>query len=99
MSTTIELGVQGMTCASCVGRVERGLSKVPGVEAASVNLATERATVTYDPTVTTPQVLMDKVKEVGYEPLVNHLELGVQGMTCASCVGRVERALKKWTVC
>ncbi|WP_339097341.1 heavy metal translocating P-type ATPase [Deinococcus sp. VB142] len=95
MSTTIELGVQGMTCASCVGRVERGLSKVPGVEAASVNLATERATVTYDPTVTTPQVLMDKVKEVGYEPLVSHLELGVQGMTCASCVGRVERALKK----
>ena len=95
MSTTIELGVQGMTCASCVGRVERGLSKVPGVEAASVNLATERATVTYDPTVTTPQVLLDKVKEVGYEPLVSHLELGVQGMTCASCVGRVERALKK----
>ena len=95
MSTTIELGVQGMTCASCVGRVERGLSKVPGVEVASVNLATERATVTYDPAVTTPQVLLDKVKEVGYEPLVSHLELGVQGMTCASCVGRVERALKK----
>ncbi|WP_034383860.1 heavy metal translocating P-type ATPase [Deinococcus sp. YIM 77859] len=95
MSKTIELGVQGMTCASCVGRVERGLKKVEGVEQASVNLATERATVTYDPAVTTPQALLDKVRDVGYEPVVRQIELGVQGMTCASCVGRVERALKK----
>ncbi|GHF63370.1 Cu+-exporting ATPase [Deinococcus metalli] len=95
MSTTIELGVQGMTCASCVGRVERGLNKVEGVERASVNLATERATVTYDPAVTTPQALLDKVKDVGYEPVVSTLDLGVQGMTCASCVGRVERALRR----
>ena len=95
MSTIIELGVQGMTCASCVGRVERGLNKVPGVEGAVVNLATERATVTYDPAQTTPQALLDRVRDVGYEPLVGDLELGVQGMTCASCVGRVERALKK----
>ncbi|MDL2345434.1 heavy metal translocating P-type ATPase [Deinococcus sp. MIMF12] len=95
MSKTIELGVQGMTCASCVGRVERGLKKVEGVEGASVNLATERATVTYDPALTTPQTLLDKVKDVGYEPVISELELGVQGMTCASCVGRVERALNK----
>ncbi|CAM4049123.1 heavy metal translocating P-type ATPase [Deinococcus marmoris] len=95
MTKTIEMGVQGMTCASCVGRVERGLKKVEGVEGANVNLATERATVTYDPALTTPQALLDKVKDVGYEPIVSHTELGVQGMTCASCVGRVERALKK----
>ena len=95
MRKTIELGVQGMTCASCVGRVERGLKKVEGVEGASVNLATERATVTYDPALTTPQTLLDKVKDVGYEPVMSELELGVQGMTCASCVGRVERALNK----
>ncbi len=95
MTKTIELGVQGMTCASCVGRVERGLNKVEGVESASVNLATERATVTYDPAVATPQILLDKVKDVGYAPVVSHIELGVQGMTCASCVGRVERGLQK----
>jgi len=95
MTKTIELGVQGMTCASCVGRVERGLKKVGGVEAASVNLATERATITYDPVLTTPQALLDKVKDVGYEPVVSSVELGVQGMTCASCVGRVERGLRK----
>src|SRR6476469_7604096 len=62
---TLELGVQGMTCASCVGRVDRGLNKVEGVETAVVTLATERATVTYDPAVTSPQVLLDKVKDVG----------------------------------
>jgi Cu+-exporting ATPase len=95
MSKTIELGVQGMTCASCVGRVERGLGKVEGVERAAVNLATERATVTYDPALTTPQALIAKVKDVGYEPLVGQIDLSVQGMTCANCVGRVERALNK----
>jgi len=92
---TLELGVQGMTCASCVGSVERGLVKVEGVETAVVNLATERATVTYDPALTSPQALLDKVKDVGYEPVTSTLDLGVQGMTCANCVGRVERALGK----
>lgn len=95
MLKTIELGVQGMTCASCVGRVERGLRKVEGVSEASVNLATERATVTFDPSVTTPQALLNKVQDVGYEPVASTVDLSVQGMTCASCVGRVERALQK----
>ncbi len=92
---TLELGVQGMTCASCVGRVERGLTKIDGVQSVTVNLATERATVQYDPARTTPQALLDKVKDVGYEPLTSQTELTVQGMTCANCVGRVERALGK----
>lgn len=95
MTHTIELGIQGMTCASCVGRVERGLKKVDGVQDATVNLATERATVTYDPALTGPDALLAKIKDVGYDPLVSTTELGIQGMTCASCVGRVERALKK----
>ncbi|MBZ9711739.1 heavy metal translocating P-type ATPase [Deinococcus multiflagellatus] len=95
MQKTIELGVQGMTCASCVGRVERGLKKVEGVQEATVNLATERATVTYDPALTSPQALLDRVQAVGYEPVTAQAEFGVQGMTCANCVGRVERALKK----
>ncbi|PTA69271.1 heavy metal translocating P-type ATPase [Deinococcus arcticus] len=93
MLKTIELGVQGMTCASCVGRVERGLGKVEGVQEASVNLATERATVTYDPALTSPQALLARVQDVGYEPVTAQAEFGVQGMTCANCVGRVERAL------
>ena len=92
---TLDLGIRGMTCASCVGRVERGLKKVEGVGEVVVNLATERATVQYDPGLTTPQVLLDKVRDVGYEPVTSTLDLGIRGMTCANCVGRVERALKK----
>ncbi|HEU4741291.1 MAG TPA: heavy metal translocating P-type ATPase [Meiothermus sp.] len=95
MNRELQIGVQGMTCAACVNRVERGLKKVEGVENAHVNLATENATVTYDPEKTTPEALLAKIEEVGYQPLVAEAELGVTGMTCAACVGRVERALKK----
>ncbi|WP_424949330.1 heavy metal translocating P-type ATPase [Deinococcus sp.] len=91
----LELGVQGMTCASCVGRVERGLKKVEGVGEVVVNLATERATVTYNPALTSPHLLLDRVRDVGYQPVTGIIDLGVQGMTCANCVGRVERALKR----
>ena len=94
-SKTLELGVRGMTCANCVGRVERGLKNVGGVNDAVVNLATERATVSYDPELTTPLALLERVKDTGYEPVVSTLDLGIQGMTCANCVGRVERALGK----
>ncbi|ADV65927.1 heavy metal translocating P-type ATPase [Deinococcus maricopensis] len=95
MPTSIDIGVTGMTCASCTARVERGLKKVEGVQDANVNLATERATVTYDPALTTPQALLDKVRDTGYEPVTATADLGVTGMTCANCSARVERALKK----
>ncbi|MFT2720491.1 heavy metal translocating P-type ATPase [Deinococcus sp. A31D244] len=84
-----------MTCASCSSRVERGLTKVSGVQQASVNLATERASVTFDPSRTSLTDLTARVREIGYEPLTATADLSVQGMTCAACVGRVERALKK----
>jgi P-type Cu+ transporter len=95
MEQTLEIGVGGMTCAACVGRVERGLKKVDGVDLANVNLATERATISFDPSKTTTKLLLEKVKEIGYEPITQSLEFGVTGMTCAACVSRVERALKK----
>ncbi|RIH81875.1 Copper-transporting P-type ATPase [Calidithermus terrae] len=95
MTKELQIGVQGMTCAACVNRVERGLKKVEGVEAASVNLATESARVAYDPAATTPQALLEKIEEVGYTPVVAEAGFGVTGMTCAACVNRVERALKR----
>jgi Cu+-exporting ATPase len=91
----ITLPVGGMTCASCVNRVERGLRKVPGVEAASVNLATEQATVSFDPQQTQPPALIDAVQGSGYTVPSERVEFPVTGMTCASCVARVERALRK----
>jgi len=88
------LPVEGMTCASCVGRVERALLKVPGVEAASVNLATRRAEVRMAPA--DRGALVAAIERAGFAvPAPAPVELKVEGMTCASCVGRVERALLK----
>ncbi|MCC6609058.1 MAG: copper-translocating P-type ATPase [Burkholderiales bacterium] len=84
-----------MTCANCSARVERALAKVPGVAAAAVNLATERASVRLDETAATAAGVAAAVKDAGYAPVVAELEIGVGGMTCANCVSRVERALRK----
>jgi len=92
-STTFDLPIAGMTCASCAGRVERALSKVIGATAVSVNLATEQARV-QAPSDSLP-ALMDAVEQAGYSVPRHSLELSIDGMTCASCIGRVERALTK----
>ncbi len=128
--TEMIVPVSRMTCASCVRRVERALGKVAGVERAGVNLATERATIAFDPAVASPDVLTAAIERAGYgagEPIVSQpavapapapvtsTQNGVQlaervatvgggpaeadfaigGMTCASCVRRVERTLAK----
>ncbi len=91
----IELPITGMTCASCVRNVERALTKADGVGAATVNLATERASVQFDPeTVAVPQ-LIERVKNAGYGIALANIELPITGMTCASCVRNVERAVGK----
>jgi heavy metal translocating P-type ATPase len=86
------LSIQGMTCASCVGRVERALKMVPGVGEANVNLATEQAEVRLTTRVHRVD-LVTAIRNAGYEVSVEKQELSIEGMTCASCVGRVERAL------
>jgi P-type Cu+ transporter len=90
----IRLQVSGMTCASCVMRVEKSLKAVPGVADATVNLATEQATVHAAPSVT-PEALAAAVRKAGYEVPSQQTVLQVEGMTCASCVARVEKALLK----
>jgi P-type Cu+ transporter len=91
----IDIPVTGMSCASCVRRVERALSKQEGVTEASVNFAAEKASVSYEPTTTSPHELIRAIQDVGYGADVRQMTFGVMGMTCASCVGRVEQALKK----
>lgn len=92
-TTTISLPIEGMTCASCVGRVEKALAKVPGVGSVSVNLATERADILSAGPVDRA-ALIQAIEKAGYDVPAGTIELSVEGMTCASCVGRVERALK-----
>jgi Cu+-exporting ATPase len=86
------LAVQGMTCASCVARVERALTEVPGVAEATVNLATEAATVRASGEVSLG-TLRAAVEQAGYTVTERRVRLAIDGMTCATCVGRVEAAL------
>ncbi|CAM5493256.1 heavy metal translocating P-type ATPase [Pseudomonas fragi] len=93
MPTQFDLPIDGMTCASCAGRVEKSLAKVPGVRSVSVNLATEQARVEA-PAESLP-ALVEAVQQAGYSVPAHSLELDISGMTCASCAGRVEKALAK----
>ncbi len=90
----ITLPIQGMTCASCVAHVERGLQEASGVENASVNLASERATVKFDPARATIPEMVWHVRDVGYDVLTDHVELMLRGNTERALI---ENALKQVT--
>jgi Cu+-exporting ATPase len=92
-TVTLDFDVKGMTCASCVAHVEKALTQTPGVTAARVNLATERAEVDLGPGAD-PAKIANAVTEAGYEPVIETINIGVGGMTCASCVAHVEKALR-----
>ena len=121
-ATAVRFPVEGMTCASCVNRIERYLRKTEGVAEANVNLATETASVRFDPAVVDLSGLQAAVEAAGYEARVDRAELSgagrqtveigfsapegglagprslvldIEGMTCASCVNRIERYLRK----
>ncbi|MDA1091060.1 MAG: heavy metal translocating P-type ATPase [Proteobacteria bacterium] len=90
---SLSLPIEGMTCASCVVRVENVLAGLHGVANASVNLTTERASVEYDPNTTTPKAIAEAIERSGYSVPPQSVELSVGGMTCASCVARVEKVI------
>ncbi|MEP6018306.1 MAG: heavy metal translocating P-type ATPase [Paracoccaceae bacterium] len=93
-TNSVSLSVQGMNCASCVGRVDRALSDVPGLSDVSVNLTTETATMSVDG----PSRILDAsqaLNDLGYPARESSTVLAVSSMSCASCVGRVDTALGK----
>lgn len=92
-SERIDLPIIGMSCASCAAKIEKGLAKIEGVSQANVNLAAEKATVFFHPDQTDVFHLIEKVKELGYGTKSEKVVLPIQGMTCASCVKKVEKAL------
>ncbi|MEG2739235.1 heavy metal translocating P-type ATPase [Clostridium sp.] len=94
--------INGMTCASCSARIEKVLNKTEGIENAIVNLATEKATVTYDKGSISPKDIIDKVKKAGYDAEeikessnLSNAHFKVKGMTCASCAARIQKVVNK----
>ncbi|HEY9080727.1 heavy metal translocating P-type ATPase [Magnetovibrio sp.] len=93
--THITLPVEGMTCASCSARIERQLSKLDGIETAAVNLAAETADVQFDPARVSADDIKRTIEKTGFSVPERTIKLSVEGMTCASCVARVEKAVAK----
>lgn len=91
----VSLGITGMTCASCATRIEKNLLKLDGVSKANVNLASEKVSVSYNPSKTTVEQLMASVKKTGYGVREEKVTLAITGMTCAACATRIEKGLEK----
>ncbi len=88
----IELPIEGMTCTACAARIEKTLNKLPGVRAA-VNFANEKARVEFDAAAIQPEDLVRSIEKTGFHVIPQSARLQVSGMTCASCAGRIEKAL------
>ena len=88
----VRFSVEGMSCGSCVGRVDKALAAVPGVTEVNVNLAAESATVRYEAPAT-PSGLAETLRDAGYPAHSQKVTLTIESMSCASCVGRVDKAL------
>jgi Cu+-exporting ATPase len=91
----LTLPIGGMTCASCVAHVEGALKELPSVSNVAVNLSTNKASLTYDPQEVKLRDMQHALRNVGYFVMEAEQTLDVRGMTCASCVDRVEGALKE----
>ncbi|MCK8640966.1 heavy metal translocating P-type ATPase [Acinetobacter schindleri] len=90
--TTVQ--IEGMTCASCVARVEKALKKIEGVVSAHVNLSTEKASISADHVIPCSEIIQ-KIERAGFKVVQQKFELDIEGMSCASCTARIEKALKK----
>lgn len=91
----VSFQIKGMTCAACANRIEKGLTKVQGVEAANVNFAFEKATVSYHPDQTHVEDLEKVIAKLGYSTVKESSDLQIMGMTCAACANRIEKGLSK----
>lgn len=91
----LSVPIEGMTCASCSTRIEKVLSRIGGVAEARVNLASERAAVTFDPEQAGPEQIVAAIEQAGYSVPTTSVRLSITGMTCATCAQRIEKVLRK----
>ncbi|MCM3566644.1 heavy metal translocating P-type ATPase [Neobacillus mesonae] len=89
------LQISGMTCAACAARIEKGLNKLEGVESATVNLALEKSAIKYDPSQIKVEDIERKIRDLGYDVVMDKAEFDITGMTCAACSARIEKGLNK----
>lgn len=89
--------IEGMTCASCAQTIEKATSKLPGVKAANVNLATEKMTIQFNELSLTEADIQKAVADAGYTAKPNTLQktFNIEGMTCSSCAQTIEKATQK----
>lgn len=91
----VTLPIEGMTCAACANRIEKGLKRVDGVEDANVNFAIEKSTIHYNPEQTSIEAFEKKIEQLGYHVQHEKQTFDVVGMTCAACANRIEKRLNK----
>jgi len=91
---SITLPIAGMTCAKCSARLEKAFAAIEGVKTAVVNFVRAEAFITYDPAITGVAILTQAIRTEGFEPGVTCTTMGIKGMHCASCVVKIEEALK-----
>lgn len=91
---TVTVGITGMTCASCVATLEKGLGKLEGVHHTMVNLATEKATITYNSNNVKVENLINTIRELGYDVSSQKITIPISGMTCATCILTIEQTLQ-----
>ena len=96
MATTEKtLQINGMTCSACANRIEKGLSKIEGVEKANVNFALESSTIVYDPAKTNVNEFTERVERLGFSVVQEKADFDISGMTCAACATRIEKRINK----
>lgn len=91
----VSLQIQGMTCAACANKIEKGLNKIDGVIDANVNFAIEKTKVVYNPEKTNVQDFEDKIEKLGYRVAHNKQTFDISGMTCAACANKIEKRIAK----
>ncbi|PID15895.1 copper-translocating P-type ATPase [Sporosarcina sp. P34] len=90
-----EIAITGMTCVACANRIEKGLQQMEGVSAATVNFATEKAVVTFDANQIRLTEVEERIQKLGYDVLIEEVNLNIRGMTCAACSARIEKVLSR----
>lgn len=93
--TKKDIAITGMTCSACANRIEKGLSRMDGVDSAAVNFATEKAVVTYAKDQIDIGAIEEKIRALGFDTVKEEADFQITGMTCSACSARIEKVLSK----